>query len=89
MTKPAYGAEWQKLCKQAYVVYGYVCHLCGKPIDPTLPKSNRMSKTVDHLDDVALYGDSLPSIDRVRPAHRACNSGRRLPVEARPNSREW
>lgn len=51
------------------------CHLCGHPIDLTLPATHRQSFTVDHLDPLALGGPPR-DLDRLAPAHRSCNSRR-------------
>jgi hypothetical protein len=91
VTKPAYGSEWQRFRLQVFRIYGRACliHLDG---------CTGYATTVDHLDPVALHGDALPSIERVRPACLHCNSvlGARLAVELRRTeapapcpSRDW
>jgi hypothetical protein len=75
------GHAWQQLTHTAYTTYGYTCYAdrCLAPsraIDPTLPSTHRLSKTIDHLDPRATHGTQLPTIDRVRPTHRACNSSK-------------
>jgi hypothetical protein len=91
-TAEGLGADWRTFCAQVYRVYGYTCWLCNRPIDPTLPKSHPMSRTVDHLDARATHGYHLPHIERVRPAHRRCNSkrgtGARRPKPVKA-SRDW
>lgn len=70
------GVEWRRLAKRARTVYPNVCHVCGGPINLTLPPGDPMSWTCDHLDARSRYGNKVPDITRVRPAHRSCNSRR-------------
>ena len=55
---------------------GWVCQLCGHPVDPTLHFNDRMAATLDHVEpqSMALIPDHSPS--NLRLAHRACNSRR-------------
>lgn len=65
--------------RRAVETNGLPCHLCGKPIDLTLPSTHPMSFTADHLDAIASGGNLHGAI---APAHRRCNSrrgNRRLP----------
>lgn len=48
------------------------CHLCGQPIDYTLPARDPMSFEVDEIIPVSLGGDPL-SRENTAPAHRICN----------------
>lgn len=52
---------------------GWPCHLCGKPIDMTLPYTHPLAFTADHLDAIANGGQLLGDL---APAHRRCNSRR-------------
>ena len=52
---------------------GWPCHLCGKPIDMTLPYTHPLAFTADHLDAIANGGNLLGDL---APAHRRCNSRR-------------
>ena len=52
---------------------GWPCHLCGKPIDMTLPYTHPLAFTADHLDALANGGNLLGEL---APAHRRCNSRR-------------
>jgi 5-methylcytosine-specific restriction endonuclease McrA len=63
------GYAWQQLTKRAYALYGRDCHL-------RLPGCTHYADTVDHLDSRAVHGTALPSIDRVRPACRHCNTAK-------------
>lgn len=75
------GWNWQKLRVQAFAIYGTICHICGAD----------GADTIDHLDPRALVGTALPSIDRVRPAHRPCNTrrGGRQPPPSSQHSQDW
>lgn len=52
---------------------GWPCHLCGKPIDMSLPYTHPLAFTADHLDAIANGGQLLGDL---APAHRRCNSRR-------------
>ncbi|MCL2795845.1 MAG: HNH endonuclease [Microbacteriaceae bacterium] len=49
------------------------CWLCGKPIDYSLPYTDPMAFTADHVQPRALGGKL---ISELRAAHRSCNSRR-------------
>lgn len=51
------------------------CHICGKPIDYTLPYLHDKSFVVDHLKPLAKGG--ADTLDNKRAAHRDCNSKKR------------
>lgn len=79
-TQAGLGWKWQQLCKRAWLLYGDVCHLCGK----------QGADTIDHLDPRATHGVRVPTLDRVRPAHRRCNARRGAsPMQVSPRSRQW
>jgi len=62
-----------------------LCGICGKPVDKTLPASDPMSATVDHIIPIARNGH--PSdLSNLQLAHRACNRMKsdKLNVEAPP-----
>ncbi|MEU4709495.1 HNH endonuclease [Nocardia salmonicida] len=67
-----------------------VCHLCGGPIDTTLPYTHPRSWTADHLIPRSRGGHLL---GEMKAAHRDCNAKRgNKPLEAGsqlPWSREW
>jgi 5-methylcytosine-specific restriction endonuclease McrA len=50
-----------------------ICIRCRQPIDKRLPWPHRMSKTVDHIRDLADGGDPLDPAN-LGPAHLTCNS---------------
>ena len=52
---------------------GDVCHLCGAKIDLTLPYTDRLSWTADHIKPRSHGG---PLLGELKPSHRACNSRR-------------
>lgn len=70
---------------------GWPCHLCGKPIDMTLPYTHPLAFTADHLTAIARGGNLLGEL---APAHRRCNSRRgckRLAHQVRPpkTTQDW
>lgn len=90
MTAPGLGAQWQRLCEQAKDLYPWVCHLCRQPIPRDAPPRSRLSWSLDHLDARSTHGTQVPALDRVRPAHLACNGRRgKRPVRSAPRSRNW
>jgi hypothetical protein len=52
---------------------GGVC-ICGRPIDPTLPRDQAASASADHVQPVAEGGELLGPL---RNMHRVCNMRRR------------
>lgn len=54
---------------------GMDCHLCGMPIDYSLPSGHPMSFEVDELVPVSRGGDPL-DFSNVAAAHRICNQKR-------------
>lgn len=62
---------WRHVCDR----YGYVCWLCGTPIDATLqaPDDPR-GPSVDHVVPLVLGGSD--DLSNLRPAHFSCNSRR-------------
>lgn len=47
------------------------CHICGEPIDYTLPYLDPREFTVDHV--IPLAAGGRDTLDNKRAAHRACN----------------
>ncbi|WP_431941667.1 HNH endonuclease signature motif containing protein [Nocardia grenadensis] len=66
------------------------CWICGKPIDVSLPWTDPLSWTADHIVPRSKGGHLL---GEMRAAHRRCNSSRGnrdVPVSAQlPTSRQW
>lgn len=54
---------------------GAPCHICGLPIDYSLPAGHPMSFEVDEIIPVSRGGSPLDR-DNVAPAHRICNQKR-------------
>lgn len=77
---------------------GLPCHLCGKPIDYSLPAGHPMSYELDEVVPVSKGGDPLDP-DNTAPAHRICNqrkgdgsrTGRSKAASSLPcpTSRKW
>lgn len=77
--------------RRAVETQGLPCHLCGNPIDLTLPSTHPLSFTADHLNAIANGGNLYGPI---APAHRRCNSrrqNRRLPTQIKKpkTTRAW
>ena len=53
---------------------GWVCQLCGGPVDAALSPNDRMGATLDHVVPQSVRVDH--SSANLRLAHRACNSAR-------------
>jgi 5-methylcytosine-specific restriction endonuclease McrA len=51
--------------------YGPNCHICQRPIDPSLPRTSKQGLTVDHV--IPLSKGGLDNIENLRPAHWSCN----------------
>lgn len=71
---------WARLRAQVYAEETH-CWRCGRWVDQTLPRNHRMSRTADHLDQVARGGAGIPDRSRVRLAHWGCNSARGARVD--------
>ena len=54
---------------------GLPCHLCGLPIDYSLPAGHPMSYEVDEIVPVSKGGSPIDR-NNVAPAHRICNQRR-------------
>lgn len=54
---------------------GRPCHICGQPIDYSLPAGNPMSFEVDEIVPVSRGGSPIDA-GNVAPAHRICNERR-------------
>lgn len=70
----ANGSRRTKL-RERVAAEGAPCHLCGKPIDYSLPAGHPMCFELDEIIPVSKGGDPL-SRDNVAPAHRICNQRR-------------
>lgn len=56
------------------------CHICGLPIDYTLPYLDPKAFVIDHV--VPLTRGGADTIDNVKAAHRDCNSTKRARLVA-------
>ena len=50
------------------------CHICGAPIDYTLPHLDPLAFVADHV--VPLSKGGSDTLDNVRAAHRSCNAAK-------------
>lgn len=53
---------------------GSPCAICGYPINYDAEPRTRWSPTAHHLDPPSLGHPVVPTLDRLAPAHMACNS---------------
>lgn len=83
------GRPWRRVQAQVYATES-VCHLCGQPVDPTLPANHDMARSVDHIIPLALGGDPT-SRANLRLAHRLCNQRKGVGAskQTNPTSRQW
>lgn len=54
---------------------GWICQLCLGPVDPSLPRTDRLGATIDHIEPLSRGGTD--GRDQVQLAHRSCNSSKR------------
>lgn len=68
------------------------CHLCGQPIDYSIPSGDPMAWECDHFYPVEDYPELFEDPANFRPSHKDCN-GSRGRDEVKPTlgtpSREW
>lgn len=74
MPKRMRGRELQALRARVFAYWGTTCHLCGEPIDMSLPGIHRRGPTIDHLLPHSLGG--ADEVGNCRPAHLSCNASR-------------
>lgn len=55
--------------------HGWRCWLCQRPISPTLPGTDPMGLSLDHVLPRSRGGSD--DVANLRPAHLSCNQGRR------------
>lgn len=75
---------------------GLPCHLCGRPIDYSLPAGDPMAYELDEIVPVSKGGDPLDP-GNVAPSHRCCNkakgdgtkAAKRTQKALFPQSRGW
>ena len=59
---------------------GWVCGICGDPVDPALRWPDRMSVSLDHVVPLEMGGDHVP--ENARCSHLGCNTARGTGVAA-------
>lgn len=68
------GRRWAALRAQVFAEETH-CWWCGQPVNQALPPTHPMSRTADHVDELALGGAPLDR-SNVRLAHRRCNTNK-------------
>jgi len=56
---------------------GWICQLCGEPVDPNLHPNHRYGATLDHIVCQSWTNEPDHSPANLRLSHRTCNSRRR------------
>lgn len=83
-------ARYRRYREHVKRALGFVCHLCGGPIDPELPGTHPLGWTLHHTHPIS-HGGELRSGGV--PAHRRCNiafgNGRRRINSAGDPSENW
>lgn len=65
-------SEFRTRCQQQ----GAHCHLCGQPIDYTLPREHPDAFQLDHFHPVKTHPELVDDIANFRPSHGSCNASR-------------
>ena len=72
-TQRGAGAQLPYLPQDIYERDGWVCQLCGLPVDREVdPSRGADAPTIDHVIPVSLGGGDVP--ENVQLAHRSCNA---------------
>ncbi len=56
------------------------CHICGNPIDYTIPTPDPMSYEADHVHPITKGGTD--TLNNIKASHRTCNSTKRARLYA-------
>ena len=85
-----HGSRRQRRRGRVLERYGWVCQLCGGPIDPKLKSRHPFGLTFDHIVPISRGGSRVAG-GNLWPAHLACNQAKaaRLPGEAIDVSVGW
>lgn len=67
---PRYRAKFRQVVERD----GWVCWVCGWPIDPDAPPNDDGQASLDHVVELARGGSN--SVENLRLAHRLCNEKR-------------
>lgn len=75
------GRKVSSLRNQVVSTYGTTCHICGRPIDMSISRTEPGGYTLDHVIPKSLGGRHV--LSNLRPAHRRCNLARQAkPLQA-------
>jgi 5-methylcytosine-specific restriction endonuclease McrA len=88
MADPRSHRRWQRLRAHILATHPPVCHICNQPIDLSLPGTNEMGPTVDHVVPIT-RGGAMWDPTNLRPAHRKHNGSKGDREHKPPRSREW
>lgn len=59
-------------CDEIAARDNFICHICVEPVDMTIPRTNRMGATLDHV--VPLSKGGLDVRENLKLAHWICNN---------------
>nr|DAW83784.1 MAG TPA: HNH nuclease [Caudoviricetes sp.] len=76
------GRQVANLRNQVISTYGTTCHICGRPIDLSISRTEPGGYTLDHVIPKSLGGQH--TLANLRPAHRRCNMARQNKPISRP-----
>lgn len=68
------GRQVASLRNQVISTYGTTCHICGRPIDLRISRTEPGGYTLDHVIPKSMGGPHV--LANLRPAHRRCNLAR-------------
>ena len=66
-------SKYYRAARKKILMAQDTCAICGKPVDKTLPKTDAMSATVDHIISPK-HGGHPWALDNLQLAHRRCNA---------------
>lgn len=67
---------------------GNPCHICGQAIDYSLPSTNPMSFSVDHVIPIARGGEEF-SKGNIKAAHKICNMKKNSKLDSELGARNY
>ncbi len=83
--------QYQQLRKRwlASGVHGWVCWMCGRPVDPHARPRSKGAPTVDHLVPTSAGSVSPLDVSNWRLAHHSCNARRKAGAAPSTLERRW
>lgn len=66
-------SKYYRAARKKILMAQDTCAICGQPVDKSLPRTDPMSPTVDHIISPK-HGGHPWALDNLQLAHRRCNS---------------